>query len=83
MAIQHGITPASRQQLRVRPTLNDFTILHDQNSVSVFDGAEPVRNNKRGAPFHGDVKSLLNIALGLGIQGRSGFIENQYRRILK
>ena len=61
--------------------LNDTPLFKDDDAVTVSDRREAVRNDKRRSALHQAVHALLYNALGTGIDGAGGFIQDQDRRI--
>ena len=49
----------------------------------MLDGRKPVRDDQGGAGRDQLVDGLLDMALGLGVQRRGGFVEDQDRRVLQ
>ena len=71
-----GVDAVVRQQLGVRANFRDVAAVHDYDAVGAFDGGEPVRDHERRAAFHQGVQRGLHGALALGVQSRSGLVED-------
>ncbi len=56
--------------------LNDFAILDNHDSIRIPDSREAVGNNEDRPAFHKGFHTLLDEALGTGINRTRGFIEN-------
>jgi len=61
----------------VGATLFYLTMLHDDDFVCIFNGAEPVSDYHNGLLTRANhlVKGLLNLVLTFGIESRCGLIE--------
>ena len=55
--------------------------IHDDQSVGFAQRAQAVGDGNCGAALDQIVERLLDFLLGLGIDGRSGFIEDQDARV--
>ena len=75
------VTPLFRQQLVVCAALDDTAVLQHHDAVCFFNGGEPVRDHKAGAALHQPVHTGLHKLFGAGVDGGSGFIQNQHRRV--
>ncbi|MMZ68205.1 hypothetical protein D1872_308590 [compost metagenome] len=62
---------------------DQLALIHDQDHVSLLDGRQAVGDDQRGTAFHHMIQRCLDMPLGLGIQDRSCFIENQQRSVLE
>ena len=63
--------------------LNNVSVLHHQNNVSVTDRGKPVGHNKAGSALHHSRKRVLDFQLRSGINGRCRFVQNQHGRQTK
>lgn len=81
--MQAGIMAIGCQELDMGAALHQAALVHDQNLVSLLDGRQAVSDHQCGTALHDVVKGSLDVALGLGIQGRSRLVENQQRRVLQ
>ena len=61
--------------------LDDASVVENDDAVCVTDGGEAMRDDKRGAPFHDRVHSLLHEAFRVSVDATGCLIENQHRRI--
>ncbi len=57
--------------------------VEDDDGVSAANGREAVRDDERGAVHHQVGQRFLHQQLGLGIEGRGGFVQHQNRRVLQ
>ena len=78
--VQPMVKAAGGKKLLMGSFFDDFSILHYQDQRSVPNGGKTVGNHKGSASFHQRVKGLLNLQFGAGVNGGSGFIQNQHRR---
>ena len=69
------------QQGRVGTLLDDAAVDHHGDAVGALDGRKPVGDDKGGAPLHEIDQGLLHQHLGLGVEGRGGFVKDQDRGI--
>lgn len=58
--------------------LDDIAVLQHQNQVGVFDGGQPVGDDKAGAVFRQPVHGLLGDELCAGIHRGGGLVQNQH-----
>jgi len=68
-------------QLVVRTVLHDAPRCEHQNGVSMLQGAQPLRNDKRGAAGHEFRESLLNEVFGFHVHTRRRIIEDEQTRV--
>src|SRR5467141_1973904 len=80
-AVQAGIDAAGGQQFVVGALLRDTTILQDDDLVGIADGAQAVSNGDDGAPLHEAFERLHHQPLRLGIERRSGLVEDEDGRV--
>ena len=62
---------------------NDPAFIQQQHKVSLSNGAQPLRDDKRCAPLHQPLQSLLDYRLCLGIHTRCGIIQDQNLRVFQ
>src|ERR1017187_7814109 len=67
----------------MRALFDDFSSLQHNDAVGFEDGGESVRNDESGAVPNEVLHRVLDQALGFGVEGGSGFIEDQNARVLK
>ena len=65
-----GVDSTARNQLVVRPRLDDQAILEDMDHVAVDNGRQAVRNNDRGPPLQELAQAVLDQALVERVEGR-------------
>ena len=75
------IRSARRQQLGVRSALDDLSPLEHENLVGMDDRREPVGDHEYRPPAQQSVHRLLHQPLRLGIERRSGLVEDEDRWI--
>ena len=75
------ITPFLGDELVVGAPLDNAALLQDHDAVGVLNGAEPVSDDKGGAPSHQGVHALLDQGFGAGVNGGGGLVQNQHRRV--
>jgi len=81
--MQPRVVAILRQQLGMSAALDNPPLVHDQDQVGLLDGRQAVGDHQGGAALHDLVQSSLDMPLGLGIEGRGGFVENQQWGILQ
>ena len=69
MSVQIGMRSLSRQT----------AFVEDKDSVSQANGAKTVRDDEDRTVLHQLFDGSLDNALALGVEGRSGFIEDENR----
>ena len=62
-------------------SLNDASLLHNHDTVRIFNRAEAMRNHKGGASLHQRIHTALHKLLGPAVDRRSRLVKNQGRRI--
>src|SRR5258706_2093609 len=70
-------------QLVVRAHLRDPSIVEDNDLVSVANRTQAMRDDERRLPCENLLQVALNDPLGLGIERRGRFVENQDARIVQ
>ena len=68
------------QQLSVVALLDDLSALDDHDAVGVAHGGQAVGDDEDGAVLHQGVHALFDQALGAGVNGRGGLIQDHDRR---
>jgi hypothetical protein len=63
------------------PTLDDTTVVEDDDLVGVFHGTEPVGNNKAGAAGEEFLQRMLDEAFGLWVDRAGGLVKDQDSRL--
>ena len=81
-AEERGVAAAAPQQIVMQAALDDLAALDHQNGVGVHDGVQAVGDHDGGAVLAEMVDRLLHGFFGFRIQRRSGFIEQDDRRVL-
>ena len=54
------IESLTAEQFCMGALFHNTASVEDENPISLLNGAEPVRNDKRGPTFHESVKRVLN-----------------------
>src|SRR6187455_1126354 len=75
--IETMICAARIQKLRVRAALDYLPSVEKKNLVGMDDCGQAVRDYKHGSPLQQPIDGLLHKSLGLGIECRCCFIEDQ------
>lgn len=73
-----GVLPIPRQQFLVRAFLQNYAFIEHDDVVGDAHGGEAVRNDDGDAVGGQLAEMREDVGLGLGIDGSSGFVENQY-----
>src|SRR5659263_205685 len=79
--IKVGVESVLCEQLLVSPLLDDRTMVHDKDVVSVSDGRETVGNDETGPPGHQLCHCFLDAYFRSGIDTACSLIENQDGRV--
>ena len=61
--------------------LDDAPMVEDDDLVGIAYGGETVGDNEGGAPAHDAIHAALHQLLRVGIDGASGLVEDEHRRI--
>src|SRR3984957_4525882 len=80
--VERGIAAALAQELVVAAAFVDEAAIDDENGVGMHDRRQPVGDDDRGAPLAELRHRLLYVALGFGIERRSGLVEQDDRCVL-
>ena len=67
----------------MRTLLAQFALVENENAVGVLNGAQPVRDDERGAALEQTVERFANQNLGLGVHARRRFVKNQEPGIVR
>ena len=78
--IQLGVASLRRQQLLVRPALDDAAVLHQQDQVGAPNRRQAMRDDERGASREQCRQRSLDQLLALRVEIARGLVENQYLR---
>ena len=81
--VELPVLGAEREQLLVRPLLDDLPPHHDDDAVGAPDGRESVRDDQGRAVHHEPFDRLLDEAFRLGIERRGRFVEDEDGRVLQ
>ena len=81
--MQTLIDAAAGDQIRMRSGFRDSTLVHHNNLVGPPDSGNSVRDDDDRASSHQVGECALNQHLRFRVQVRSGFIQNQNRRIFE
>ena len=74
---------ARGEQLRVRAARDDAAVIHDDDTVGLLHGGQPVRDDDRRALRHELFERLLHEQLALRVERARRLVEQQDRRILE
>ena len=64
----------------MRAVLAELAFVHDEDGVRALHGGEAVRDDDRGAAGNHAVERGADADLGLGVDGGSGFVEDEDAR---
>ena len=78
-----GVRAAGRKQLAVTAAFDDPALIEDQNLVGLHDRGEAMGDDQAGPPLGGKIELCLNRLLGLGVERRSGLVEDENGRVLE
>jgi hypothetical protein len=82
-ADQRRVVSVLREKFGMRSHFSDFPGAQHDDAIRVGHRDQPMRDDKRRAPFEQTLESGLNGFLRLGIQRGSGFVQDEYPRILE
>ena len=68
-------------ELFVATAFGDALIRDVEDAVTIFDGGQAVRDNEACSALQKCLQALLQEALGLGIDGRRGFVQHEDLRV--
>src|SRR5690242_4596865 len=80
--VEAVVNASLAQQLLMRALLAQASLMEDENSVGMLDGAETMSNNDGRASRQQPVQSVADHQLGARVDAGSGFVENQETRIM-
>ena len=78
-----GVEPVLGDEFGVGSLLDDSSVLHHQDPVGGQNGGEAVGDDQRGAALHQPVERLLHQDFIFSVERRSGFVQQQDRRVLE
>ena len=81
--MQRGVLAIARNELCMRAGFNYTSAIEHANSRSLLDRGQSMGDDERRSIEHQIFQCTLNVALGFCVQGRSCFIEDQYRCVLE
>ncbi len=73
----------ARQQLMVAANLANLPRFDDHDAIGVHHRREAMRDDERCAAVHEPPQRIVDEVLRLGIQSRSGLVENENWRVLQ
>lgn len=65
------------QQLPVCTLLNSFTVINDNDVISIANRGQPVRDDKAGAALHQPQQRLLDAGFGTRVHAGSCLIQDE------
>ena len=77
VSVERLIVAACREQLTMRPALDDPTFFNHQNPVRRADRGQPVRDDEADAPVENRLQPLLDQLLRLGVDRGGGLIHDE------
>src|SRR3984893_10242790 len=78
-----AVDPLATDQHLRRPILTDLSRLQDNDPIEAAQARQTMGNGNDGSPSHQPIQSFPHRFLGLAVQCRGCFIEQQDRRILE
>ena len=60
-------------------TLGDHALVEHDNLVGRHDGGKPVRDHQSGPVARHLIEGILDVAFGVAVERRRGFVEHQDR----
>ncbi len=66
----------------MRAPFHDLALVEDNNLIGMLHGRQAVRDHNTSTVLHQVVDRILHNTFRFGIEERSGFIQDQYRRVL-
>src|SRR3990172_5690988 len=82
-AVQFGVEAIPVQQLAMRADLGNAAFFDHHDAIGMLDGGEAVGDDQGRAILHQRLQRRLHMALRVGVQRRSGLVQNQDRCILE
>ena len=70
-------------QFLVGADFNDFSLFENHEPRGVAQRAQSVRDGKSGAAFNQSRDGVLNLFLGVGVDGSGRLVENQNARVVQ
>ena len=71
------------QQLLMCALLGDAAIFQHNDLIGICHGGQAMGNHQHGAPFGCAFQRALYLALGFGVEGAGGLVEQQQRRVFQ
>ena len=81
MPVEARVHAALRDELLVRPHLDDAPLVEDDDAVGRADGRQAVRDDDRRAPAHDLLERALEARLGVRVDARGRLVEHEQRRV--
>src|SRR4051812_21840012 len=75
--VKVGVEAIGSQQPIMSSLLDDGTVIHDQDQVSIANGGKTMGDDKACPTLHQLAHSALNLLLGPGIHTAGGFVQDQ------
>ena len=79
--VKVGVEAAFLKEFFVSAFFYYVTVVHYENKVGVLYGGQAVGDDEGSFVLHQGFESLLYFYFGTGIYRRSGFVENEHRRV--
>src|SRR4029077_199525 len=77
LVIQLPVAAMLREELSVRPALDDLSPLEHQDLIGAADRREAVGDHERGAAVPERAQAVLNSCLAFGVEARGRLIEDE------
>ena len=78
--VQFRVETAPCEELVVASLLDDVAVVEDEDVIRILDGGQAVGDDEAGPVRHEVGHGFLDDALGTGVHGAGGLVQNQDRR---
>ena len=79
--VEVAVDAAEGEEVVVLAALDDAAVVEYEDLVGAADGRKAVGDGEDGAAAHGFVEGVLDGALGFGVEGAGGFVEDEDGRV--
>src|SRR6266704_7122981 len=80
-AMELPVDPVQREQLVVRASFRDGSVLEDEDIVGIADRAQAVSDRDHGASLHQALERLDDDPFGFGVERGSRLVEDEDGRV--
>src|SRR6267142_2212856 len=81
--VEAVVDAALGEEFLVRALLAEAALVEDENTVGMLNGAEPMRDDQRGAAAEQAIEGIADLQLGLCVHARSSFVKDEEARIVR